>query len=87
MALGPADAASHGEFFELIEQRTNFLNPAVRADPRVLWVNPDTGLRVTLKQWFAEAVGAGNPTVLSRMATETPDLADYIGGRWIGAIQ
>ena len=87
MARGALDVTNPGEFFERIEEGTMFPDPAARADPRVLWVNPDTGLRVTLSQWFAEAVGAGNPTVLSRMATETPDLADYIGGRWIGAIQ
>ena len=52
----------------------------------MLWVNPDTGLRVNLSQWFAEAVGAGNPTVLSRMATETTDLTAYIGGAWIDSI-
>ena len=87
MALGPADVASHGEFFELIEQRANFPNPAERADPRVLWVNPDTGLRVNLHQWVDQAVDSGTPTVLSRMAAETANLTDYIGGKWIGAIQ
>ena len=87
MALGPADVASHGEFFELIEQRTNFPNPAVRADPRALWVNPDIGLRVNLHEWVSQAVDSGTPTVLSRMAAETADLTEYIGGAWIGAIQ
>ena len=76
-----------GEFFERIEEVDDFMDPAVRADPRVLWVNPDTGLRVNLHQWVDQVVDSGAPTVLSRMAPETPDLTDYIGGKWIGAIQ
>ena len=87
MALGALDVTNPGEFFERIEEGTMFPDPAARADARVLWVNPDTGLRVNLSQWFAEAVGAGNPTVLSRMAAETDDLTDYIGGAWIREIQ
>ena len=47
--LGPLDVASPGEFFERIEEGADdFTDPASRADPRVLWVNPDTGLRVNL---------------------------------------
>ena len=86
MARGALDVANPGEFFERIEEGDDFPDPAALADPRVLWVNPDTGLRVNLSQWFAEAVGAGNPTVLSRLAAETPNIADYIGGAWINSI-
>ena len=91
MAYGPADVTSPGEYFERIEEGNGgtFPNPATRVDPRVLWVNPDTGLRVNLANWAAGTVDdqANGATVLSRMAPETPDLADYIGGKWIGAIQ
>ena len=71
------------------------LDPGVRAaaviaDGRVLWVNPDTGIRVNLDQWVDEAVDyndEGNTTtVRSRMAAETDDLTDYIGGAWINSI-
>ena len=62
----------------------------MRADPRVLWVNPDTGLRVNLSDWVGEAVdaqsGPGSATVRSRMATETTDISIYIGGAWINDI-
>ena len=85
--LGPLDVASPGEFFERIEEGTSFPDPATRADPRVLWVNPDTGLRVNLHQWVDQAVDSGTPTVLSRMAPETDDLTEYIGGAWIGEVQ
>ena len=85
--LGPLDVASPGEFFERIEEGIDFPDPAERADPRVLWVNPDTGVRVELGQWATHAVDTSTPSILSRMAPETPDLADYIGGKWIGAIQ
>ena len=87
MALGPADVKTPAEFFELIEEADQFTNPAERADPRVLWVNPDTGLRVNLHQWVDQAVDSGTPTVLSRMAAETANLTDYIGGAWIGEVQ
>ena len=87
MALGALDVQNPAEFFERIEQRTNLPNPAERADPRVLWVNPDTGLRVNLHQWVSQAVDSGTPTVLSRMAAETANLTDYIGGAWIGEVQ
>ena len=88
MGLGPLDVASPGEFFERIEDGlADFPDPALRADPRVLWVNPDTGLRVNLHQWVSQAVGSGTPTVLSRMAAETANLTDYIGGAWIGEVQ
>ena len=53
----------------------------------MLWVNPDTGFRVNLHEWVSQAVDTGTPTVLSRMAPETVDLTDYIGGAWVGAIQ
>ena len=93
-ALGAADVTSPGEFFERIEEGNGglFPAPAARVDPRTLWANPDTGLRVNLDQWATGAVDAGlgsptGPTVLSRMVPDTPDLADYIGGKWIGAIQ
>ena len=53
MALGPADVKTPAEFFERIEEdAASSPNPAARAadasiaDGRVLWVNPDTGLRV-----------------------------------------
>ena len=95
MALGALDVTSSGEFFERIEEGENFPDPAARAadpavaDGRVLWVNPDTGLRVNLANWATGTVDdqANGATVLSRMAPETPDLTDYIGGKWIGAIQ
>ena len=87
---GPLDVASPGEFFERIEEEAGFADPALRADPRVLWVNPDTGIRVNLDQWVDEAVDyndEGNTTtVRSRMAAETDDLTDYIGGAWINSI-
>ena len=96
MAHGAADVTSPGEFFERIEEGTDFVSPADRAadpviaDGRVLWVNPDTGLRVNLDQWVDGAVAASvttnSPTVLSRMAAETDDLTDYIGGAWINSI-
>ena len=96
MAHGAADVTSPGEFFERIEVGTDFVSPADRAadpviaDGRVLWVNPDTGLRVNLDQWVDEAVDyndEGNTTtVRSRMAAETDDLTDYIGGAWINSI-
>ena len=89
MAYGPADVTSPGEYFERIEEGNGgtFPDPAARVDRRVLWVNPDTGLRVNLHEWVSQAVDSGTPTVLSRMAAETADLTDYIGGAWIGAIQ
>ena len=91
IALGPADVKTPGEFFELIEEADQFTNPAERADPRVLWVNPDTGLRVPLASWTTLAVDADQHddtvTVLSRMAAETANLTDYIGGAWIGEVQ
>ena len=85
--LGPLDVASPGEFFERIEEAGNFSDPALRADPRVLWVNPDTGIRVGLENWASAAVDTSTPSILSRMATETTDLTDYIGGAWIAQIQ
>ena len=87
MALGALDVQNPAEFFERIEEGTSFPDPATRTDGRVLWVNPDTGFRVNLHEWVSQAVDTGTPTVLSRMAPETVDLTDYIGGAWIGAIQ
>ena len=85
--LGPLDVTNPGEFFERIEEVEVFADPAERADPRVLWVNPDTGIRVNLKlQWASGAVDTSTPTILSRMAPETTDLTDYIGGAWIDDI-
>ena len=87
--LGPLDVASPGEFFERIEEpRAALLIPAgrLRADPRVLWVNPDTGIRVGLANLGNHAVDTSTPTILSRMAPETTDLTDYIGGAWIDDI-
>ena len=52
----------------------------------MLWVNPDTGIRVNLGDWAAQAVDTSTPTILSRMAPETDDLTDYIGGAWIDDI-
>ena len=71
------------QLFERIEEAGGIPNPALRSDPRVLFVNPDTGLRVALNTWDQDAVDSGTPTVLSRMAAETSDLTDYIGGAWI----
>ena len=85
--LGPLDVASPGEFFERIEESDEFSDPALRADPRVLWVNPDTGLRVALAAWASNAVDTSTPTILSRMAPETTDLSEYIGAAWIAQIQ
>ena len=86
--LGPLDVASPGEFFERIEESVApFPDPAERADPRVLWVNPDTGIRVELAGWANNAVDTSTPSILSRMAPDTDDLTDYIGGAWIGEIQ
>ena len=84
--LGPLDVASPAQFFERIEDATGFADPALRADPRVLWVNPDTGIRVDLHQWAQHAVDTSTPSILSRMAPETTDLTDYIGGAWIDGI-
>ena len=91
--LGAADVTNPGEFFERIEEGgEHFEDPAERVDPRTLWANPDTGLRVNLDQWATGAVDAGlgsptGPTVLSRMAPDTPNLTDYVGGAWIIQIQ
>ena len=88
MAEGPADAPNAGSFFQRIEEGgANVPGPAARADRRVLWVNPDTGLRVDLHEWVRLAVDSGTPTVLSRMAAETTDLTIYVGGRWIEEIR
>ena len=92
MAFGAADVTNPGEYFELIEEtgiggQDGVPEPTAQDDPRVLWVNPDTGLRVNLAQWFSGAIEAEGPgvgdTVLSRMAAETTSLTDYIGGAWI----
>ncbi len=87
MALGPLDVANPAQFFERIEESTSFPDPAARTDPRVLWASPDTGLRVNLAEWASQAVDAGSPTVMSRLAPETPDLTAYVGGAWIREIQ
>ena len=87
MALGALDVQNPAEFFERIEEGTSFPDPATRTDGRVLWVNPDTGFRVNLHEWVSQAVDTGTPTVLSRMAAETANLTDYIGGAWIGEVQ
>ena len=48
MAIGASDVTSPGEFFERIEEGDDVDDPSEsRTDHRVLWVNPDTGLRVT----------------------------------------
>ena len=80
------DVTNPGEFFERIEEATAVTDPALRADPRVLWVNPDTGIRVGLALWASNAVDTSTPSILSRMAAETTDLTDYIGGAWIDSI-
>ena len=91
MALGALDVASPAQFFEADRRRHFIPGPAARTDSRVLWVNPDTGLRVPLASWTTLAVDADQNddtvTVLSRMAAETPDLTDYVGGAWINQIQ
>ena len=86
--IGPLDVASTAQFIQRIEEGDgNFTAPEARADPRVLWVNPDTGLRVALAGWASNAVDTSTPSILSRMAPETTDLSDYIGAAWIAEIQ
>ena len=50
MGLGPLDVTSPAEFLKRIEEGNGgiFPNPASRVDVRVLWVNPDTGVRVNV---------------------------------------
>ena len=90
MALGPSDVTNPAEYFEVIEMDEDIPAPSTRTDKRVIWVNPDTGLRVALADWTAHAVDTDQSndgvTVLSRMAAETVDLTDYIGGAWINSI-
>ena len=90
MALGPSDVTNPAEYFEVIEMDEDIPPPSTRTDKRVIWVNPDTGLRVALADWTAHAVDTDQSndgvTVLSRMAAETVDLTDYIGGAWIDSI-
>ena len=41
---------------------------------------------MNLGEWTDHAVDTSTPTILSRMAPETTDLTDYIGGAWIDDI-
>ena len=91
MALGPSDVTNPAEYFEVIEMDEDIPPPSTRTDKRVIWVNPDTGLRVNaringLHQVVDSDQSNDGVTVLSRMAAETVDLTDYIGGAWIDSI-
>ena len=87
IASGAANVTSPAEFYQLLETET-IVDPASRPDPRCLWTNPDTNIRVDLQSWTTavDATDGAGDTVLSRLAPETDDLGDYVTQRWIADV-
>ena len=84
MVQGALDVTTPGEFFALLET-TEIDDPDEGNEDtqrsRVIWVNPDTGVRVNLAAWKTTTDLAS-----TNFATETTDLTDYVDGAWINDI-